>query len=91
MTCEALSEVLRVASGVQTECGGLSVSFPVTDVLSHFGRMSGADDGDKVLAGLQDTAFRTIAQLLQPSEDDGLKEYLGAMESIADAIFASNL
>ncbi|KAK2957773.1 hypothetical protein BLNAU_7207 [Blattamonas nauphoetae] len=59
-------------------------------VLSEEG-LSGADDGDKVLAGLQDTAFRTIAQLLQPSEDDGLKEYLGAMESIADAIFASNL
>ncbi|KAK2957207.1 hypothetical protein BLNAU_7801 [Blattamonas nauphoetae] len=61
------------------------------DLVSSEEGLSGADDGDKVLAGLQDTAFRTIAQLLQPSEDDGLKEYLGAMESIADAIFASNL
>ncbi|KAK2962912.1 hypothetical protein BLNAU_1935 [Blattamonas nauphoetae] len=60
-------------------------------VLSEEGLSGADDDSDKVLAGLQDTAFTTIAQLFQPSEDDDLKEYLGAMESIADAIFASNL
>ncbi|KAK2958110.1 hypothetical protein BLNAU_6814 [Blattamonas nauphoetae] len=61
------------------------------DLVSSEEGLSGADDdGDKVLAGLQDTDFGTIAQLLQPSEDDGLNEYFGAMESIADTLFASN-